>query len=79
MKNGYCRKCNSTEIYLGKESRLGGADSFVHLPAIARNTGIDLMMDSYVFANYGYVDMHIAETSKAKLSSVTEDKKSDKK
>jgi predicted nucleic-acid-binding Zn-ribbon protein len=73
MKNGHCPKCNSTEVYRGAPATLAAGEGWVHLEN--RKTGTNIMLDSYVCANCGYVEMYVAEASKVKLPSLAEDKK----
>ncbi len=75
MKDGHCPKCNSSEVYRGTQSPVQAGDSLVHLVAYARNTGFNLLLDAYVCANCGYVELYVAEGSKVNLGVLSQDHK----
>ncbi len=73
MKSGHCPKCNSTEIYRGTSGTLVAGEGWIHLQNL--KTGANIMFDAYVCTNCGYVEMYVADSSKAKLPGLSEDKK----
>jgi predicted nucleic-acid-binding Zn-ribbon protein len=75
MQNGHCPKCNSTEVFRGTQSPLHAGEGLVHLEAYPSSRGINLLVDACVCANCGYVEMYVTDSSKSKLTALSEDKK----
>jgi predicted nucleic-acid-binding Zn-ribbon protein len=73
MKDGKCPKCNSTQVFRGAPATLAAGEGKVHLENF--KTGSNLMLDSYVCANCGYVEMYVTEASKSKLPDLAKDEK----
>jgi hypothetical protein len=73
VRNGYCPKCASTEIYVGTQSPLQAGEGRLHLEANPPKRAVNLMLDAYVCANCGYVEIFVAGGSRDKLESVTQD------
>lgn len=75
MKNGQCPKCGADQVYRGSQSPLQAGEGLAHLAAYARNTGVNILLDAYLCANCGYVELYAAEQSRAKLWALAEDPK----
>ena len=64
MKDGHCPKCNSTDVYRGTRAPLEAGEGLLHLGVRAGNYYVNVMLDAYVCANCGYVEMYAADLSK---------------